>query len=109
MKNIKPQLLLLIISLTCVVPLAGCGESPEKARAKLAQLGFEYSPDKFVNAIASGDLIAARLFLKAGMSVNSKAETGKGSLTALMAALTIGNKELAYAADGPRLVSADGL
>jgi ankyrin repeat protein len=52
------------------------------------------SPAAFIKAAHKGDLVAVRLFLKAGMDANSRIETGAGSVTALHAAVDGGNKEI---------------
>jgi hypothetical protein len=53
---------------------ASCGGSggAEKARAKLAQMGKDYSPEEFVMCASKGDLTVVKLFLEAGMSVSSR-------------------------------------
>ena len=45
--------------------------SPEEARLKLAQLSVEYSPANFVLYAAKGDTTVTKLFLEAGIDVNS--------------------------------------
>ena len=67
-----------------LVAASGCGNSnqanrkkeavnsPEDARLKLAQLSVEYSPVNFVAHAAGGDTIVTKLFLEAGINVNSE-------------------------------------
>jgi len=45
--------------------------SPEEARLKLAQLSVEYSPTQFVLHAAKGDTTVIKLFIEAGIDVNS--------------------------------------
>jgi|GEM_PF-1170310 len=71
MKNINYLLFQLTATLTCAALLTGCGNSPEKARAKLAQLGKDYSSVEFVSTASKGDITAVRLFLDAGMNIDT--------------------------------------
>ena len=54
----------------------GCGEITEKirkeARKELVQLGIEYSGEEFLNTIRNHDVVAVKLFIKAGMNPNIK-------------------------------------
>lgn len=60
-----------LIGLAFAVLLVGCGgESPERARAQLAKLNLSYSPDDFIKSIETGDKLAIRHFLAAGMKVD---------------------------------------
>ena len=45
-----------------------CGQNIESARRELANLHVAYTTEAFVKAAESGDLVAVRLFLEAGMS-----------------------------------------
>ncbi|UCH62364.1 MAG: ankyrin repeat domain-containing protein [Fidelibacterota bacterium] len=56
------------------------GDRPEEARAELAQLSLEYSPDVFVKAAEKGDVHAVKLFLTAGMDPDVKDEEGNTAL-----------------------------
>lgn len=77
--------------------LTGCDGKGgrESAVAQLTQRGLTNSPAGFMKAVQGGDIDATRLFLKAGISVNSRVETTNGSFTALHLAVNKGNKELA--------------
>ncbi|HEY0090767.1 MAG TPA: ankyrin repeat domain-containing protein [Candidatus Lokiarchaeia archaeon] len=86
MRTIK---MLILISL--ILSIANCGESPEKARKKLIEFGIKYSPNDFINKAVEGDLYATKLFLSAGMDVNTKDEKG---MTALMWAAFMGKKDV---------------
>lgn len=77
--------------LLCVLTLASCGNSPEKARKELAALGKDYTPEAFVKAAYDGDVVAVKLFLGAGMSVNAKAE---GGAMAILSASLKGHNEV---------------
>ena len=46
-------------------------ESPVEARKTLAQMNVEYSEQQFAKSAGAGDMTAVRLFVDAGMDVNS--------------------------------------
>ena len=64
------------------------GKSPEAARAELAKLSLEYTPDVFIESVRKSDTHALRLFLTAGMDVNTNDGEGR---TALMYAARAGD------------------
>ena len=73
---------------------AGCGGSgPEKARAKLAQLGKDYSPEELVMCAGKGDVMAVKLFLDAGMSPNARLTGSDGKEMCALFAGCIGKDE----------------
>lgn len=45
--------------------------TPEEARKDLQQMGVEYSAQQMAKSAGSGDMTAVKLFLDAGMDVNS--------------------------------------
>ena len=53
-------------------------QSPEEARLKLSGLSVAYSPEAFVDAASSGDLVQVNLFLVAGMDPNAVGSEGYG-------------------------------
>lgn len=65
------------------VAIVGCGQSPEAARKELAALKKDYTALEFIASAMDGDKMAASLFLRSGMDVNTTEENG---VTALMAA-----------------------
>ncbi len=92
MKKINRLLLRLAFGLTCVALVAGCGKaraqntstnSAPAARAKLKQLGKDYSPIAFFQAVDNGNLELVALFLDAGMSGSTRVEEAKGNYDAL--------------------------
>ena len=60
---------LLLIS---VLSLSACGSSPEDARKELGKMNIPYSEVSFIESAANGDMMAVKLFLAAGMDVNSE-------------------------------------
>ena len=74
---------------------AGCGGSggAEKARAKLAQLGKDYSPAEFISCANKGDVTAVKLFLDAGMSPNARMTGGDGKEMCALFAGCLGKDE----------------
>lgn len=81
-----------VIVLALVLVIAGCGRSPEKAakepRKELAALNLQFTPDDFVRSAGNGDLTAVKLFLDAGMAVDTRGST---TFTALAAAAMRGH------------------
>jgi ankyrin repeat protein len=76
MQKFKVLLLRLVPSLLLAALVAGCGgNSSERARAKLEQLG-PFTPSAFMHAIYAGDAPTVQLFLEAGMDVNRNMEPG---------------------------------
>ncbi|MGO8677731.1 MAG: ankyrin repeat domain-containing protein [Limisphaerales bacterium] len=71
--------------------LAGCGSSPDSARQGLAKLGKDFTPASFIECVGNGDKEGVRLFVAAGMDVNTPAGDG---ITALMIAATKGHTDL---------------
>ena len=65
-QNIITLLLIIVLS------LSACGQSPEDARKELGQLNIPYSESSFIESAANGDMMAVKLFLAAGMNVNSE-------------------------------------
>src|SRR6266404_5946222 len=96
MKTMNDLMLRLSLGLACVALVAGCGgSSPEKARAKLEQLGQQVTPSAFSEAVRQGDVKAVELFLRAGMDGNTRIETDRGDMTMLQIAALYGNREVA--------------
>ena len=64
-----------ILMMVLVGLVLGCGDDPlspqEAARAELDKRGIEYTADAFVAAAGSGNLEVVRLFLEAGMPVDT--------------------------------------
>lgn len=54
--------------------------SPTTARASLGQMGLPFDADHFVTSAGNGDLAAVRLFVTAGMDVDSSAADGSTAL-----------------------------
>lgn len=59
-----------IVILSLIVTLS-CGCSVRNPQERLKNRGYSYTEESFVKAVKSGDLETAKLFLDAGMSVNS--------------------------------------
>ncbi len=80
------------IVLVLTLGVVGCGRSPEKAvkepRKELAALNLQFTPDDFVRSAGNGDLTAVKLFLDAGMAVDTRGST---TFTALAAAAMRGH------------------
>jgi len=53
------------------VPGSVATADPEQARKDLKAMGMEYNGQEFSKAAGNGDMTAVRLFLDAGMDVNS--------------------------------------
>ena len=53
------------------VPGSVAAADPEQARKDLKAMGMEYNGQEFSKAAGNGDMTAVRLFLDAGMDVNS--------------------------------------
>jgi ankyrin repeat protein len=92
MNKINSMFLSLALGLTCVALAGGCGKGSaatpnsklaEAARAKLTQLGEDYSPTAFFHAAGNGNLELVALFLDAGMSVSTRLEDAKANTDAL--------------------------
>lgn len=62
----------------------GCGGdddlTPVEARVALKELGIDYTESKFLDAAKRGDLVVVKLFLQAGMSVDTANERGGTAL-----------------------------
>jgi uncharacterized protein len=54
---------------------------PEEARKDIKQMGIEYTGQQFATSAGAGDMVAVKLFLDAGMDVN----TGGGAALGLAA------------------------
>ena len=68
----------------------GCGDdplSPREARSELADLGIDYTAESFFEAAYEGDLTVVKLFVEAGMSVNTRAGDSVDATALLAAAL----------------------
>jgi ankyrin repeat protein len=71
----------LIILLCCI--FNSCGQSspnPEEARIKLAQMNIKYNENSFFEKVKEGDVVAVKLFLRAGMDPNLKNKYGLSPL-----------------------------
>ncbi|HKO99332.1 MAG TPA: ankyrin repeat domain-containing protein [Pyrinomonadaceae bacterium] len=78
MFSVNLQLLLVLVGL---VALTSCQNEaahsdPENAKRKLTEKNIEFSRDAFVKSIREGSVEAVKLFLDAGMDVESKDESG---------------------------------
>ena len=120
---LHPLLRPCFVSLICVALVAGCGkdsresvrggdnqekakltagdsaraaDSQEKARLKLGQTGLQFTADDFIRkAVWNNDTVAVKLFLDAGMDVNSTVPNKDGGTwTALSFAAEKGNTEI---------------
>lgn len=69
----------------------GCGNKAEDARRELGKLNVQYTVEAFEKAIENKDSIVCKLFLDAGMSVESKDKNG---ITPLMSAASSGNMDM---------------
>lgn len=60
----------------------GCRDdlTPAEARLALADLGIKYTENKFLDAAKRGDLVVVKLFLQAGMSVDTANADGLSAL-----------------------------
>ena len=67
-------------------------DSEEGAWNKLTELNIAFNRETFIEKIKAGDIVAVRLFLKAGVSPNGKDKHGR---TALMLASINGNQMVA--------------
>jgi len=81
MMNMKKLVAILAIMaiLTSLLPV--CTNSPEK---QLKQMGYERSPQGFLQSVQKGDTEAVSLFLAANVSPDTRNEAG---LTALLATI----------------------
>ena len=52
--------------------LTGCGETPEEARFKLSELGYEYGPAALFVAINGKDQVAVDLLMRAGLDPDER-------------------------------------
>jgi ankyrin repeat protein len=86
----------LLFSFFILVLFIACNKSPEKtreeARIKLGQMGVKYSEEEFLDRIKDNDVIAVKLFIAAGMDVNTNIGNG---FTVLMYAAENGYLEIA--------------
>ena len=78
-----------------LIILNGCQQSPEDARRELGQLGVQYTPAGFVNAAASNDATAVKLFLIAGMDPNVSVSGWSRGTNPLISAVEAGHIEIA--------------
>jgi len=70
------QRLLLMVILGLVLTAPAFGQTPERARAELEELGVHYSIHDFFSAISAGDYPTVKLFLISGMNPNITDENG---------------------------------
>lgn len=74
-KTITRQYRLLCAAVAAMVLSSVAGSvaaaDPEQARKDLKAMGMEYNGQEFAKAAGNGDMTAVRLFLDAGMDVNS--------------------------------------
>lgn len=75
-----------------VITFTNCGNSPEAARKKLAQLKIDFNQDAFADCVINSDMVAVDLFLAAGMNPNV---TVYKDYTVLMSAAQQGNTQIA--------------
>ena len=69
-KKPSPRLPRLLGGLLAWALLGGCAETPEEARFKLGELGYEYNPHTMFVATAENDVVAVDLLIRAGMDPN---------------------------------------
>lgn len=81
-----------LLMLSLVPLLSGCGDRQESARKELAKIGKDFTPHSFMNCIRDGDQMAVRLSIEAGMDVNKPDGNG---FTPLMMAAWYGNADAA--------------
>lgn len=62
----------LFIGLLATTLLWGCEESPEEARFKLSELGYEYNTAALFRTIVEKDPVGVALFMRAGMDPDEK-------------------------------------
>ena len=62
----------------------GCGNKQEAARKELTKMNVDYSTSSFIKAVENNDVVVAKLFIEAGMSVN--AINGNGETPLIIAA-----------------------
>ena len=55
---------------------SACEQTPESARKELGHLGVAYSPEACITSLTNNDLVAVRLFLKAGIDPNITSAQG---------------------------------
>ena len=61
-----------LIGVLVTALLCGCGESPEEARFKLSELGYEYNLGALFVAINDRDPVAVALLMRAGMDPDTR-------------------------------------
>lgn len=88
---------LALIPVVVMLATSGCGKSGSKqARAKLLELGYEYSPEVFVMCAGKGDENAVKLFLDSGMPLSAKSpDKDPTGMDALFAACLTGQESVA--------------
>ena len=59
------------LAATLLVPCAATAADAVQARKDLKAMGVEYKPEEFAKAAGNDDMAAVKLFLDAGMDVNS--------------------------------------
>lgn len=93
---VKKATNLMIFFVIVFMFLFSCGESPEKAREKLAAMSIEYSEQSFLEKIRKGDVVVVKLFLIAGMNPNRRIYDGnsKNRKVPLIEAAFWGNYEM---------------
>ncbi len=69
MKKIIMNSIRVVLSLF-VISFSGCKKSPEDARKELMSLGYEYTPEKFIESVNRADTTAVKLFFLAGINPN---------------------------------------
>jgi uncharacterized protein len=60
-----------IVFLTLFYTTVSSAADPLEARKDIKQMGMEYTAQQFATSAGAGDMIAVKLFLDAGMDVNS--------------------------------------
>ena len=70
-ESILGSTIALAVFLVLVVGNVAFAQSQGEARQALAQMNIEYSEQQFAKAAGAGDMTAVRLFVDAGMDVNS--------------------------------------
>ena len=83
-----------VLLLVCLALAYGCQRSPEDARKELAELGIEYTPYAFHQAVGNNDKLAVELFIAAGVNINLANKLGN---TALIMATIWGHTEIVQA------------
>jgi ankyrin repeat protein len=70
----------IIAVLALLLSQSGCAPTTDTPQGKLAERNIEYTPEKYLESAAKGNLLALNLFLEAGMDINIKDAYGGTAL-----------------------------